>query len=86
MNDPFVMRAWSDATGAGAAGIRMLGDAAGAFTQAVGMDYDNPRSGLFGRSKRYAMLVEDGAVTLFRAEESPGEVTVSGGEAILDAV
>ena len=48
VNDPHVMRAWGEATGADAAGIRMLADAGSAFTRAIGMDYDNPAGGMFG--------------------------------------
>jgi cytochrome c peroxidase len=82
-NDPFVMKAWGEATGAAAAGITMLADASSEFTKAIGMDFDAPPAGLVARSKRYAMLVDDGKVTLFQAEESPGVCDVSGGEALL---
>ena len=37
VNDPFVMQAWGEATGATAAGITMLGDADSTFTKALGM-------------------------------------------------
>lgn len=82
-NDPFVMKAWGEATGASAAGITMLADASSEFTKAIGMDFDAPPAGLVARSKRYAMLVDDGTVTLFQAEENPGVCDVSGGEALL---
>ena len=75
-----------DATGAGAAGITMLSDADASFTKAIGMDFDAPPAGLLSRSKRYAMLVEDGTVSLLQAEENPGVCEVSGGEALLDAM
>ncbi len=42
VNDPHVMLAWGESSGAGAAGIRMLADADGAFTRAIGLTYDNP--------------------------------------------
>ena len=83
VNDPFVMKAWGEATGASAAGITMLADAESPFTTAIGMDFSAPPAGLMARSKRYAMLVEDGTVSLFQAEESPGMCDVSGGEALL---
>lgn len=85
-NDPFVMKAWGEATGAEAAGITMLADAASEFTKAIGMDFDAPPAGLAARSKRYAMLVDDGKVTVLQAEESPGVCDVSGGEALLEAI
>ncbi|MDW3182829.1 MULTISPECIES: peroxiredoxin [unclassified Roseobacter] len=84
VNDPFVMKSWGEATGAAAAGITMLGDADSSFTKAIGMDFDAPPAGLMGRSKRYAMLVDDGKVTLFQPEESPGMCEVSAGEALLE--
>jgi cytochrome c peroxidase len=83
VNDPFVMQAWGEATGATAAGITMLGDAESTFTKAMGMDFDAPPAGLIARSKRYAMLVEDGKVTKLHVEESPGVCEISGGEALL---
>ena len=84
VNDPFVMKAWGEATGATAAGITMLGDPDSSFTKAIGMDFSAPPAGLTDRSKRYAMLVEDGKVTLLQAEESPGTCEVSAGEAMLE--
>ena len=86
VNDPFVMDAWGDATGAKGAGLTMIGDASAAFTKAIGMDFDAPPAGLVARSKRYAMLVDDGKVTLFQPEENPGVCEVSGGEALLDSM
>ena len=83
VNDPFVMKAWGEATGASDAGITMLADADASFTKAVGMEFSAPPAGLTDRSKRYAMLVEDGKVTLLQAEESPGTCEISGGEAML---
>ena len=83
VNDPFVMKAWGEATGATEAGITMLGDAESAFTKAIGMNFDAPPAGLIARSKRYAMIVEDGTVTTLHVEESPGVCDVSGGEALL---
>jgi peroxiredoxin len=86
VNDPFVLGAWSEATGAGAAGIRMLGDADSAFTRAVGMEFSNPARGLIGRSKRYALVAEDGVVRLLNVEESPGQCEASAGETLLAAI
>lgn len=86
VNDPFVMGAWSEVTGAGEAGIAMMGDVDGAFTKAMGMDFSNAAAGLFGRSQRYAMVVEDGTVTLLHEEDNPGQCDVSAGEGLLAAM
>jgi cytochrome c peroxidase len=83
VNDPHVMRAWSEATGAGAAGIRMLADASGAYTRAVGMAFDAPAAGFHGRSRRYSMLVEDGIVSKLNVEEARGVCELSSGETLL---
>ena len=83
VNDPFVMGAWAKDTGAEAAGLTFLSDADGAFTEAMGMSFDAPAAGLFGRSKRYAMLVENGTITALEVEESPGQCSISGGESLL---
>lgn len=86
VNDPFVMSAWGDSTGATEAGLTMLADAASEFTKAVGMDFDAPPVGLISRSKRYAMLVEDGKVVALNIEENPGVCEVSAGETLLEAI
>ncbi|WP_147126407.1 peroxiredoxin [Shimia ponticola] len=83
VNDPFVMKAWGADTGAAEAGITMLADAESAFTTAIGMNFDAPPVGLMARSKRYAMLVENGEVKVLNAEASPGECEVSAGEGLL---
>ncbi|GAB4538163.1 MAG: peroxiredoxin [Ruegeria sp.] len=86
VNDPFVMKAWGEATGATAAGLTMLADPASEFTKAIGMDFDAPPAGLIARSKRYAMLVEDGKVVALNLEESPGACEISAGEGLLAVI
>ncbi|QDY69910.1 peroxiredoxin [Qingshengfaniella alkalisoli] len=86
VNDPFVMKAWDDASGASEAGITMLGDPATELTAAIGMDFDAPPAGLVKRSKRYALYADDGVVKVLNVEESPGQCEISGGESLLDAI
>ena len=86
VNDPFVMKAWGDSTGAAAAGITMLGDADSAFTLAIGMAFSAAPVGFINRSKRYALYAEDGVVKVLQAEDSPGTCDTSGGEAMLKAI
>lgn len=86
VNDVFVMQAWGEQTGAAEAGIQMLADGDGSFTKAMGRDFSAPPVGLIDRSKRYAMIVEDGKITAIHDEENPGMCDVSGGEALLEAV
>ena len=86
VNDPFVMKAWGEATGATEAGLTMLSDAGSEFTKAIGMDFDAPPAGLIARSKRYAMLVEDGVVKVLNAEASPGQCEISAGEGLLESM
>ena len=86
VNDPFVMDAWSKDTGAGSAGITMLGDAQSEFTTAIGMDFTAPPVGFVARSKRYSMLVDNGVVQILNEEGSPGECEISAGETLLEAM
>ncbi|PZQ97875.1 MAG: peroxiredoxin [Cereibacter sphaeroides] len=86
VNDPFVMKAWGDSTGAAKAGILMLGDPDSSLTRAIGLDFDVPNVGLFGRCKRFALYAEDGVVKVMHLEEKPGVCEVSGGEAMLAAI
>ncbi len=86
VNDVFVMNSWGKDMGADAAGIHCFADGDSSFTKAIGMDFSAPPVGLIDRSKRYAMVVNDGTVTAFQAEESPGVCDVSGAEHIMDAL
>lgn len=86
VNDPFVLEAWGEATGATAAGITMLADADAAFTKALGLEFDGSGAGLGIRSKRYSMLLEDGVVKVLNVEDAPGQATCSLGEALVDQI
>ena len=84
VNDPAVMKAWGKDMGAHDAGILMLSDADGSYTKAVEMDYDNPPGGMYGRSKRYSLLVRDGVIEAFNFDEDRGTCNLSAGETMLD--
>ncbi|MDR9426880.1 MAG: peroxiredoxin [Salibaculum sp.] len=83
VNDPFVMGAWGESTGAAQAGVQMIGDASAEFTKAIGMNFTAPPVGLIDRSKRFALYAEDGVVRVLHVEENPGVCETSGGEALL---
>jgi glutaredoxin/glutathione-dependent peroxiredoxin len=70
VNDVFVLTNWAEDTGA-TGKIEMLADGSGDFAKAIGLDIDLSNFGLGLRSKRYAMLVEDGVVKVLNVEDSP---------------
>lgn len=82
VNDPFVAGHWAKDTGATGAGIEVLADADGSFTKALGMDIQAD-GWVNGRSKRYAMLVNDGVVEVLEVEETPGACSISSGDSLL---
>jgi glutaredoxin/glutathione-dependent peroxiredoxin len=84
VNDIFVMKAWDNTTGAAEAGIHCLADGDSAFTKSIGMDFSAPETGMIDRSKRYAMIVDDGTVTVLNMETERGVCDTSSGQAILD--
>lgn len=83
VNDPFVMGAWGEASGAAAAGIRMLGDPSGALVKGMGLDFSADVVGLIGRSQRFAALIDDGTLTVLSVEDSPGKAEATTAEALL---
>lgn len=83
-NDAFVMGAWGKDQGAGGK-VRMLADGSGDFTRAAGLELDLSTRGLGVRSKRYAMVVEDGVVKTLNEEEG-GALSISSAESILEAL
>ena len=85
MNDPFVLQAWekeTDATGR----VTILGDSDASFTKTIGMDFDAAAVGLGVRSKRYAMIVDDGRVSVLNVEDVPSEAEASSAETLLKAL
>ena len=82
VNDPFVLDAWAKATG-GMGKVLFLSDGNGEFTKKIGLDFDGSGIGLGTRSKRYAMLVDDGVVNALNIEDSPGVADVSTAEKLL---
>ncbi|ACA20532.1 Redoxin domain protein [Methylobacterium sp. 4-46] len=84
VNDVFVLDAWAKA--AGAEGIEFLADGNGDFAKAIGLDMDGAGFGLGVRSKRYAMLVEDGVVRALNVEDTPSKAEVSSAEALLKSL
>ena len=51
--------------------IRMVADGDGSFTRAMGLILDLGVFGLGKRSKRYAMIVDDGVIRHFNVEAGP---------------
>lgn len=81
VNDAFVMGAWGQAHHAGSK-VRMLADGNGEFARATGLTLDLTARGMWLRSQRYSMLVEDGVVKLLNVD-APGEFKVSDADTLL---
>ncbi len=84
VNDPFVMDAWSKDRGAGDR-VRLLSDGNGELSQALGLTMDGSGAGLGMRGQRFAMIVDDGKISLLNVE-APGKFEVSDAETILKAL
>jgi glutaredoxin/glutathione-dependent peroxiredoxin len=82
VNDPYVMGAWGKDRNVGDK-VMMLADSLGEYTKAVGQELDLTAKGLGIRSRRYAMIVEDGVVK-YQALEEGGKLEVSTAENILE--
>ena len=84
VNDAFVMGAWGKDQGAGDK-VLMLADGSAELTKAMGLEIDLTPRGLGVRSDRYAMIVEDGEVTLLN-REAPRAFDVSSAQTVLAAL
>ncbi|MBB4658500.1 peroxiredoxin [Parvularcula dongshanensis] len=80
VNDAFVMQAWAEASGA--EGIVMLADGNAALAEALDLVLDGTGFGMGKRSRRYAMVVNDGVVERLDVEEG-GAFEVSSAEHLL---
>jgi glutaredoxin/glutathione-dependent peroxiredoxin len=84
VNDAFVMNAWGKDQKVENK-VLMLADGNGDFTRAVGLEMDGTGYGMGKRSRRYAMVVQDGVVKTLNVE-NPGAFEVSSAEAVLKAL
>lgn len=82
VNDPFVMKHWSDTAHADGK-VRMLPDGNGTLTAALGLELDASGFGLGRRGQRFAMVIENGTVTDLQVEAG-GEFRVSSAEHMLE--
>jgi len=81
VNDAFVMGAWGKAQNTDGK-VLMLADGNGTFTKELGLEMDGSGFGLGSRSKRYAMVVENGVVKALNVE-APGAFEVSSADAVM---
>ena len=79
VNDAFVMDAWGKAQNAEE--LLMIGDGNGDYTKALGLELDGTGFGLGIRSKRYAMLVDNGVIRYLGIDEQG--IEASAADAIL---
>lgn len=80
VNDAFVMDAWGKSQNA--ENILMLADGNGELTAALGLEMDASGFGMGKRSRRFAMIVDDGVIQHIALEEGAG-VDVSAAEKVL---
>jgi glutaredoxin/glutathione-dependent peroxiredoxin len=81
VNDAFVMNAWARDQDV-PPDVMMLSDGNGAFARSLGLEMDASAFGMGTRSKRFALVADDGVVTQLHVE-APGEFRVSAAEHVL---
>lgn len=84
VNDAFVMDAWGKDRQVGD-NVVMLADGSAELATALGLELDLTGTGLGVRSKRFAMVVEDGVITTLNVEEA-GVFDDSSAESVLAAL
>ncbi len=84
VNDAFVMSAWGRSQNV-EDHVVLIADGNAEFTKALGLDMDATSFGMGIRSKRFAMVLQDGIVTHLAVEPGSG-LEVSSAEALLAVV
>ena len=82
-NDTWVLSAWAEATGA-KDGIRFVSDGNAEFVERIGLANDRRVAGMGTRSKRFAMIVDDGVVSSITVDDVPGQTIASSAAKILE--
>jgi len=81
VNDPFVMSAWGKSRSI-PDGIVLLSDGNAEFAEAMGLVLDASGFGMGPRSRRYALIADDGKITYLGVEEGR-DVGVSSADTVL---
>jgi len=81
VNDPFVMKAWGEATGSPE--VTMLADGNGDLAKALDLVLDGTGFGLGIRGQRFAAVIDNGVVDQLFVE-APGDFKVSSAEYVLE--
>jgi len=82
VNDPFVLKAWSEQLKADGK-VTVLSDWNAALVKHLGLDIDLSAAGLGVRSKRFSLILDNGKITHQNVEAKPGDFTVTGADTIL---
>jgi peroxiredoxin len=85
VNDHHVMKAWKEAQKAGPE-IDFVADGSAVFTKAAGVENDLVGAGMGIRAKRFAAIVDNGVIRHIAYEPPGGKITVTGAEAMLEAL
>lgn len=93
VNDQFVMNAWAKhlatqhtSSDQPPSHIHFLADRSAEYVESLGLEFD--ASGLLGnkRSKRFAVIAEDGVVKDVRVENTPPELTLTMADEVLKSL
>ncbi|KAI5969156.1 hypothetical protein CANMA_001823 [Candida margitis] len=86
VNDPFVTKAWGEGLSSNGDEVRFLADSTGEFSRELGLLFDATK--VFGneRSKRYALLIEDGKIKEAFIEPDNTSVDVSDATKVLSSI
>lgn len=84
VNDVFVMDAWGESQGVGD-DVLMLADGNATYARALGLEQDSTAFNMGIRSRRFAIVVDDG-VARHVAVDEPGKFEVTSAEAVLEAL
>jgi peroxiredoxin len=84
-NDTHVLKAWAEASG-GKDKVTFVSDGNAEFITKAGLDNDSSIVGMGIRSKRFALIVDDGVVKALLLEDTPRQAVISSAAGILEAL
>eukprot|EP00003_Mantamonas_plastica_P026683 TRINITY_DN5539_c0_g1_i3.p1 TRINITY_DN5539_c0_g1~~TRINITY_DN5539_c0_g1_i3.p1 ORF type:complete len:193 (+),score=69.59 TRINITY_DN5539_c0_g1_i3:109-687(+) len=84
-NDPHVNRAWKEMMGVEPE-LRVLTDVKNELARSLDLNLDLTAGGFGERSQRYTLVVDNKKIVSAVVEDSPGEVTVTAADAVLESL